>query len=205
MAHIINLSLQAFLLASSKQALIAALDAASDVDGEKLFDRFSLTLSSNGATDDTGGRKTWRATTKTGTQDPQHQEYAGIGRLSALEQLHDLGIWLHRSSQRDKDWLNTVGLQIGVDNMTRWSSWFMFIEKTLRKQSQIKVFMVDHDDELDGIKLTADDWDILTKVHDILQPFAGATLFAQSDKSSIGQSLEMMDVLLHHYEKEKVK
>jgi len=76
-----------------------------------------------------------------------------------------------------------------------------FIDKALRKQSQIKVFMVD---ELDGIKLTADDWDVLSKVHTFLQPFADATLFAESDKSSIGQSLEMMDVLLHHYEKDEV-
>ncbi len=55
MAHTTNLSLQVFLLASSRQALIASLDTASNVDGEKRFDRVSLTLISNGATDDTGG------------------------------------------------------------------------------------------------------------------------------------------------------
>jgi hypothetical protein len=173
-----------------------------EVDGEELFTKFSLTLSSNGSVDEAGGRKTWRATLKTGTQ---RQEFSGIGRLPALEQLHDLGIWLHRSSQRDKDWMIAVGLQLGIDNMTRWSSWYMFIDKALRKQSAIKVFMVDHDHELDGIKLTTEDWDILSKIRKFLQPFAGATLYAQTDKSSIGQSLELMDVLLHHYEQQKVK
>lgn len=186
------------------------MSAAAEVDGEELFDRFSLILSSNNSKDDTRGRKTWRATAKgrgsrQASQDPQHQDFDGIGRLPALEKLHDLGIWIHRSPQRDKDWLEAIGIQIGIDNMTRWSSWYLFIDKALRKQSEIKVFLVDHEDDLNGIKLTAEDWDILSKAHSFLQPFAGATLYAEGDKSSIGQSLEIMDVLLYHYEQEKVK
>jgi hypothetical protein len=181
---------------------VAALEAAADVDGEELFNRFSLVLSSNGSTDNTRGRKTWRATRNTSrtgstsstrgrrsrqaSQDPQYQDFDGIGRLPALEKLHDLGVWIHRSSQRDKAWLEAVGIQIGIDNMTRWSSWYQFIDKALRKQSEIKVFMIDHEDDLDGIKLTTEDWDILSKAHSFLQPFAGATLYAESDKSSIG-------------------
>lgn len=42
---IINLSLQAFLLASSKEALNAALAAAADVSGDELLERFSDVLS----------------------------------------------------------------------------------------------------------------------------------------------------------------
>ncbi|KAI1525094.1 Tfo1 transposase, partial [Pyrenophora tritici-repentis] len=44
--HIINLSLQAFLLASSKEALTAALDAVTDVMGEELLAEFSSVLTS---------------------------------------------------------------------------------------------------------------------------------------------------------------
>ncbi|KAG7002521.1 putative AC9 transposase [Fusarium oxysporum f. sp. conglutinans] len=43
-AHIINLSLQAFLLASSKEALRAALAAASDVTGAEMYEQFYFTL-----------------------------------------------------------------------------------------------------------------------------------------------------------------
>ncbi|KAI5455901.1 hypothetical protein BGZ63DRAFT_409542 [Mariannaea sp. PMI_226] len=43
-AHIINVSLQAFLLASSKEALRAALAAASDVTGAEMYEQFYSTL-----------------------------------------------------------------------------------------------------------------------------------------------------------------
>ncbi|KAG4255517.1 hypothetical protein FPRO03_14121 [Fusarium proliferatum] len=46
-AHIINLSLQAFLLASSKEALVAALESASGVTGEELLSQFSEVLTSH--------------------------------------------------------------------------------------------------------------------------------------------------------------
>ena len=44
--HIINLPLQAFLLASSREALLAALRAAADVSGEELIMQFSDALDS---------------------------------------------------------------------------------------------------------------------------------------------------------------
>ncbi len=44
MGHIINLSLQAFLLASSKEALRAALATTADIPGEDLLDQFSEVL-----------------------------------------------------------------------------------------------------------------------------------------------------------------
>ncbi|KAF4343856.1 hypothetical protein FBEOM_2189 [Fusarium beomiforme] len=43
-AHIINLFLQAFILASSKEALRAALAAASDVTGAEMYEQFYFTL-----------------------------------------------------------------------------------------------------------------------------------------------------------------
>ncbi|KAJ3453698.1 hypothetical protein MRS44_017945 [Fusarium solani] len=49
-AHIINLSLQAFLLASSKEALIAALDATDDTSNDQLFAQFYDTLHDAGQT-----------------------------------------------------------------------------------------------------------------------------------------------------------
>jgi len=64
--------------------------------------------------------------------------------------------------------------------------------------------MADYEHFLGDIRLTASDWDLLTKSHAFLQPFASATLYAEGDKSSISQSLRIMDSLLHHYEKAKV-
>ena len=44
--HIINLSLQAFLLASSREALLAALKSTAEVSGEELIAQFSEVLDS---------------------------------------------------------------------------------------------------------------------------------------------------------------
>ncbi|KAI0603983.1 hypothetical protein TUN205_11770, partial [Pyrenophora tritici-repentis] len=68
----------------------------------------------------------------------------------------------------------------------------------------IKVFMHDNEKHLNEIRLTSDDWDILQKAHTFLQPFASATLYAEGDKSSISQSLLIMDSLLVHYEQQKI-
>jgi hypothetical protein len=64
--------------------------------------------------------------------------------------------------------------------------------------------MTDYESLLGDIRLTAADWDILGKAHAFLQPFASATLYAEGDKSSISQSLPLMDALLVHYERKKV-
>jgi hypothetical protein len=63
--------------------------------------------------------------------------------------------------------------------------------------------MTDHEMTLGDNRLTAQDWDFLLKAHQFLQPFTGSTLYAEGDKSSISQSLVLMDALLLHYEQKK--
>jgi hypothetical protein len=53
-------------------------------------------------------------------------------------------------------------------------------------------------------RLTAADWDLLQKAYLFLEPFDGATLFAEGNKASLSQSLFLMECLLSHYENEKV-
>ncbi|ENH63536.1 Putative AC9 transposase [Fusarium oxysporum f. sp. cubense race 1] len=137
--HIINLSLQAFLLGSSNEALVAALEAASEVTSE------------------------------------------------------DLQLW-------DDE----VGLRLGIDNETRWSSWYHVLDKLFKKKAQIVQFMHENEQILGENRLTAADWDLLQKAYLFLQPFDGATLCAEGNKASLSQSLFLMDCLLSHYENEKV-
>lgn len=121
-----------------------------------------------------------------------------------MRKLHELAVWLRSSSLHADIWDDNVGLRLGIDNRTRWSSWYMVINRALAKQSEIKAFMTDYEDALGGIRLTAQDWDLLYKAHTFLQPFASATLYAEGDKSSISQSLLLMDALLAHYERNKM-
>jgi hypothetical protein len=205
--------LQAFLLASSKEALRAALESVADATGEDLLARFSSAL--------TSWRKSTRAQRKAASETSQSQrsscrarsvesqgsgdeDFSGIENIPTLRKLHQLCVWLRSSTIHTAAWDRQVGLRLGIDNQTRWSSWYAVIDRAIRKMVAIKVFMNDNERSLNNIRLTSDDWDILQKAHAFLQPFASATLYAEGDKASISQSLLIMDSLLVHYEQQKV-
>ena len=214
LGHIINLSLQAFMFAMSKEALQAAIEAtiesaSGDLDDD-VYASFSKALNSQLARS--------KARTQS-SQISQHsakrqkrgrrastasiEDFGGIETLPTLQKLHDLAVWIRSSSLHSDLWDQAVGLRLGIDNATRWSSWFALIDKALKKQAQIKLFFVDNDKDLEEIKLTAKDWDLLHKAHDFLQPFDGLTRSAEGAKSSISQVLLAMDALLKHYEQQK--
>jgi hypothetical protein len=217
--HIINLSLQAFLLASSKEALTAALDSVTDVTGEELLAEFSSVLTSRQrnlkaqaqaeaqaeAVSQTSQRQ--RSSCRRRSIDSQgsvNDDFCGIENIPTLRKLHQLCVWLRSSSIHAAEWDGKVGLRLGIGNQTRWSSWYSVIDRAIKKMAAIKVFMHDNEKHLYEFRLTSDDWDILQKAHTFLQPFASATLYAEGDKSSISQSLLIMDSLLVHYEQQKV-
>jgi hypothetical protein len=118
-AHIINLSLQAFLLATSQEALNAALDASSDVAGEDLFDQFTTALSSRRTTTTEALGPPVRARGGRRGSRTQHQGFEGIGALPALQELHNLSIWIRSSTHRTSRWDKAIGIRLGIDNTTR--------------------------------------------------------------------------------------
>lgn len=214
--HILNLSLQAFLLARSKEALRAALDAAADSPGSQSIDTFSTALNEStplrpdatvGRTDrtpeETQGRQ--RIPQARGSA-AQHVEFSGWEGIDALRKLHHLAVWLRSSALHSDSWREAVGRSLGIDNATRWSSWHKVINVALQKKAQIVQFMVDHDMEIGSANiLTGADWDILSKTQTFLQPFTEATLMTEGDKASLCSTLRLMDGLLSHFEKAKVK
>jgi hypothetical protein len=153
----------------------------------------------------TGDRQRSRGRSRGSSQGSQHQDFEGIGGLPALQQLHRLSVWVQSSSLRQKRWQRAIGILLGTDNVTRWSSWHVLIGKALRKRPQITEFLIDNEADLGGIDLSGPDWYTLQKAHTFLQPFAGATLYAEADKASISQTLELMDALLRHYEQHKAR
>jgi hypothetical protein len=97
-----------------------------------------------------------------------------------------------------------VGLRLGVDNRTRWSSWHQVIDRAIRKKDKIQSFMSDYEEAIGDNRLLGRGWELLGRAHTFLQPFASATLYAEGDDSSISQSLMLMDMLLLHYEEQQV-
>ena len=204
MGHIINLSLQSFLLARSKEALSAALKEAAKDRSVNLIEHFSTALAKvpeNESEEPTRPAK--RA--KTSHQSNTDAECAGWQGIPALQKLHNLAVWLRSSSIHSDSWRATVGISLGIDNATRWSSWYKVIDSAIKKRNEVNQFLHEHDWELEEAALSSSDWDLLIKTHSFLEPFASATLYAEGKHSSVCQSLALMDALLIHYEREKTR
>ncbi|KAG7409403.1 Zinc finger BED domain-containing protein DAYSLEEPER [Fusarium oxysporum f. sp. rapae] len=182
--HIINLSLQSFLLARSKEALTAALNATISDESVDMVDHFAATL----------------AETITHQEEPVLQGKRSKSTAKASQKTGIDEVYTGCDSWRD-----AVGLSLGIDNATRWSSWYKVIDNAIRKKVQINQFLLEHDRELEDTVLSGSDWDLLAKTHAFLEPFASATLYAEGKCSSVSQSLFLMDALLFHYESAKVQ
>ena len=63
--------------------------------------------------------------------------------------------------------------------------------------------MLQHKIALRANRLTREDWQILDRAHQFLETFAEATLYTEG-KSSISQSLLIIEILLKKFEDEKV-
>jgi hypothetical protein len=131
-------------------------------------------------------------------------DFSGIENVPALRKLHGLAVWLSSSSLHQNVWDKAVGLRLGTDNRTRWSSWYLVIDRAIRKKDKIQSFMSDHEEAIGDNRLLVGDWELLGKVHTFLQPFSSTTLYAEGDDLSISQSLMLMDMLLLHYEEQQV-
>ncbi|KAK2686790.1 hypothetical protein QWA68_014948 [Fusarium oxysporum] len=99
--HIINVSLQAFLLGSSNEALIAAFEAASEATSEYLLIRFSQALT-------TRRRRGRRRLSRSDVD----EDYLGIEGIPALRKLHGLAVWARCSSLNSQLWDDEVGLRL---------------------------------------------------------------------------------------------
>ncbi|SPJ84062.1 uncharacterized protein FTOL_10578 [Fusarium torulosum] len=97
--HIINLFLQAFLLGSSNEALIAALEAASEATSEDLLVRFSKALS-------TRRRRGRRRPSKSDVD----KDYLGIEIIPALRKLHGLARHYNAPETRDGRMLHAIDM-----------------------------------------------------------------------------------------------
>ncbi|KAJ0126532.1 hypothetical protein HZ326_30366, partial [Fusarium oxysporum f. sp. albedinis] len=220
--HVINLSLQAFLFASSREALQAALDAASDITGDEPYEPFNFILNDASGGDTTNQPDHMEAQTehpggvackRTSIQKvnpplrsdnkSDNTRRGGWVMVPALRKLHRIGLWLRNSPIHSDAWDERIKLRLGIDNDTRWNSWHRMIDNLIRKKQQVKQFLLDYDKALGDNILNSSDWDYLEKTHAFLQPFTSTTLWAQGVTATLSQNLMIMDILLRHYEQKK--
>lgn len=129
--------------------------------------------------------------------------FSGWGATSTLTKLHELAVYIRVSTNHHDEWFQIVGRDLGIDNATRWNSWYDIIDVAINKKAKIMLFMSEYHSELPST-LTDQDWDILRETHTFLQPFWEATLGGQREDSGLAFSLSTMDELLLWFEEQKV-
>jgi hypothetical protein len=185
--HIINLSLQAFLFASSEEALQAAINEAMEEANEITIvealqrDKLKSKGKKKAKTDQSG----WRS-------------------IGALGKLHNIAVFIRSSDIHGDVWEDIADRSLGIDNVTRWNSWFLLLDKAIEQQGAIMTFLQQYHDELQDDTLTTEDWTLLKITRDFLQPFYQATLMQEREWASIDQVLANMDILFKRFEDGKV-
>ncbi|KAG7424490.1 hypothetical protein Forpi1262_v014510 [Fusarium oxysporum f. sp. raphani] len=118
-----------------REALTAALNATISDESVDMVDHFAATLAETISQQEEpvlqGKRpkSTAKASQKTGI----NEDYTGWQGVPALQKLHNLAVWLRSSSLHSDSWRDAVGLSLGIDNATRWSSWYKVIDNAIRK------------------------------------------------------------------------
>lgn len=152
-------------------------------------------------------RKTTRKTAPLGfsnTTNSYEGAFAGWENIPALKKLHHLAVFIRSSAIHSDDWREIVQRALGIDNVTRWSSWYYVLSIAIKKRDEITTYMVKNFKALDGQILSDDEWDFLEKTHKFLAPFKHATKKSECHSADLSQTLTIMDALLLHYESSKV-
>ncbi|OBS16237.1 hypothetical protein FPOA_13041 [Fusarium poae] len=191
--HIINLSLQAFLFATSEDALQAAIEQAQDEANDvTVSDALHDRIQSNTCQKSHGRRN-------------KRNDTGGWRSIGPMGKLHNIAVFIRNSTLRNDAWDDIAGKALGIDNITRWNSWFKLLDAAISQEGPLSIFLNQYHEELEGDILTHDDWQVLKMTHEFLQPFYQATLEQQMEWASIDQVLENMDILFLQFENAKVK
>ena len=234
--HILNLALHAFLLANSKEALQAAVDAsgnAASQNGETVLLRELQTNMDSSAPSqiEEGDSSTAISGTQiSGTQtrgrgrgrgrrQPDNtlasagaaitaitssNPAAGWSGITPLRKLHSIAVTLRSSAILHSSFKEEVGVCLGIDNDTRWNSWFKVIDTAIAKRPKVVNWLAKNSSHFGANNLDVEDWELLGKTHSFLQPFNQATLMTEKRDSSLSQAIMVMDALMLHFKESKV-
>jgi hypothetical protein len=238
------LALHAFLLANSKKALQAVINAAESSTSENIEASLMLQVEANSilsasinqASDVTpaveapqaqdagsqaqakgkGARS--KANSKKVQAETAQAEIAqaetaqaetvqtdnGWSGIAPLRKLHNIAVLLKTSNLLYRSWICAIGVALGIDNVTRWNSWFNVIDAALRHRPAIAIWLMENTQHLEGNNLDKNDWDLLQKTHEFLQPFKQGTLLTEKNLSTLSDAMMVLDILLIHCRKTRV-
>jgi hypothetical protein len=107
---------------------------------------------------------------------------------------------------------STAELELVLNNETRWNSTYLMIERALKKQGDIEIFLIRNSYEQDPGKripaedvLTPEDWLLLVELRDILEPIYRQTMRTQGrgKRGHLWEVLTGVEFLLERLEEWK--
>lgn len=174
--HIINLAVQAFLFHKDTEAVEIAIRAAEELQREE--QQLHLESEHEYSQDEVTQTK-WR-------------------EIGALGKIHNIAVWLRRSTERYQAFLKLAKKMLRRDNDTRWNSWLLMLESAIELETTIRVFLDLHHKEISANALSRDEWDTIRETIAILLPFKDATKALEGDSTTLDEVLQSMDFLIEH-------
>ncbi len=121
-----------------------------------------------------------------------------------LGMLHNIIVYIQASPVRMQNFLRlSRGRRPARDNKTRWNSWERMLKIALSPpvyDAILAYFRHYRDDEIALDELSAEQWEILKKIHTFLDDVAQTTKALESNESSLDNVLTAMDYVLDRFE-----
>ena len=174
LGHILNLACQAFLFGKDKDAVEIATEEA-----RRLVEQETQQHSEHEYDQTEETQREWR-------------------KMGPLGKIHNLAVWLRRSTERYNSFKQMAGRSLPRDNDTRWNSWYMMLDVAIKLRNPIMVFIDENFDSLEDDHLDRNEWQLLLEMRDILKPFYDATKATEGDKTTFNSVLKVMDFLVIH-------
>ena len=171
--HVINLIVQAFLFMDSKEAVEEACKQIEDLD-EVSYDMDMI--------------EAWKRNRDLGWRE-----------MGPLGKIHNTAVHIRADNHRYNQFKKRAGRVLGLDNDTRWNSWFLLLNVTLEKQEHVRWYQDRYWDSLKDDFLTPKDWQILYDTRNFLQPFWKITRITGGHRATLDSTLFTMDVLHKNY------
>ncbi|XP_044716024.1 Ribonuclease H-like protein [Hirsutella rhossiliensis] len=172
--HVVNLCVQAFLFMDNKEAVLEACRQIEEMDE---------------APCDLDMMQGWKK-----------RKERGWSQLGPLGKVHNIAVHIRANDYRYNTFRQRAGKVLGLDNDTRWNSWFLLLDTALEKEEHVKWYQDKYYETLVNDYLAPRDWQALRDIRNFLQPFWRITLLTEGYRSTLDRTLFTMDVLHKHYQ-----
>jgi len=176
-AHIVNIATQAFMFAHDNEAFDVAVQRSQNTaESGDLMDEIA---------------------TLAGLQE------GGFCRHQSMTKAYGLALEL-RTMKYHNAFKKLAGRVIRLPNKTRWNGWYFLLLETGQCRPYIAQ-LLDQYPELDRLRLTAVDWEVLDATKRFLQPFYDLTIKLEGKQVTLDKVQESIEALIMHYKESEIR